>query len=395
MESLPAPSRTHKYVFWFLLATLSMALAEVGTMNDPIPWLHPGGWLVGYPVYGLHILVLAGLMYRWPMAGLSTLMAYGGLFGLYEGYMTKQLWNPNWAMEATASIGGVRVLHTLLLVFWAHPLLAFVMPLLLCELLAVAPGRLSRRVPLVAGSRSRTRLFLLLLGLYLGTMVGAKLAGREAMAIPIIAVTVVTALGLLWRVVLRGQRWRLEELLPRDRELIVLGVLLAVAYLLFGTQIRPEAFPGAWLPHVLVWCLYGFLVMVIVVTSRRTKPLSLEARPAPGNAHAITLACLGAGVFLGTAWLQAPFKYPGEAVALLTFIGGSVCNVLFLAWCGLTGVIAWQRNPPEREHPSSPVLPGTGGTAVRAATNPHPRESGEPRERSGCGANHGSPRSRE
>ena len=343
MEPVPAPSRLHKLVFWFLLATLSMALPEVGTLNDPIPWLHPGGWLLGYPVYGLHILVLAGLMYRWPIAGFTTLMAYGGLFGLYEGYMIKQLWNPNWGMELTASIGGVRVIQTLFLVFWVHPLLAFAVPLVFCELLAVAPGRLTRRLPLLSKTRRRTALFLVVMGLYLGVMIGRGLEDHGKMVIPLIALAVVAGLGLLWRVVLRGHRWCMDELLPRGAEFWILTGLLGFAYLVIGALVRPEAFPGAWLPHILVWCIYGFLSAVIVFLTRGARPIEDEVRPARSNAEAILLGCLGATVFLAVIWVHIPHPQPGETVAILTFFGGAVCNIAVLIWCGVKGAIIWHR----------------------------------------------------
>ena len=118
MDSEPRPSVLHKLVFWFLLATLSMAIPEVGTWNDPIPWGADGDWFIGYPVYGLQILLLAGLMFRWPIAGYRTLLAYGAIFGLYEAYITKMLWQLDWGGWNGWSIGGVHILSTHLCVFW-------------------------------------------------------------------------------------------------------------------------------------------------------------------------------------------------------------------------------------------------------------------------------------
>ncbi|KKL97559.1 hypothetical protein LCGC14_1833290 [marine sediment metagenome] len=150
------PRFYHRIFFAFLLSTLSMALPEVITMNDPIPWIHPMGYILGYPVYGLHMLVLGGLMYRYSRIGIVTIMAYGGLFGLYEAYLIKQLWNPSWSPELTAQIGGVRVVHTLMLVFFVHPVLAFLVPLVIAELFLTRPGRLSRALPFL---RSRIGIF--------------------------------------------------------------------------------------------------------------------------------------------------------------------------------------------------------------------------------------------
>jgi hypothetical protein len=44
-------------------------------------------------------------------------------------------------------------------------------------------------------------------------------------------------------------------------------------------------------------------------------------------------------VFLFVAWLHAPYRQPGETVAVLSFGGGSMLNVAFLAVCLVTGVL--------------------------------------------------------
>lgn len=333
--SAPKPSWYHKALFWFLLATLSMAIPEVGTMNDPIPWSHAGGWLIGYPVYGLHILFLAGIMYRWPLGGFLTLMAYGGLFGLYEGYMIKQLWNPSWAPEVTQNIGGVRILHTHFLVFWVHPLFAFVVPLVLSEMLALRPGRLTVRLRL---DRRWAPVVVLVLGVYFGIMMGGKMPTRAMLVIPMVAVAVVLALGLPWRLLFGGSRFRMEDLLPGKVGLGVFGVLLAGAYGLLGTKIRPEAFPGYWLPHVLVWGIYAFLIAVIVLNTRAERARPLEDVAAISHGKAARLTALAVLVFMGTAFLQATHAFPGEWLTLITFVVGGAAIEVALLVCLIMGL---------------------------------------------------------
>ncbi|MFO7944382.1 MAG: hypothetical protein R6U51_08825 [Anaerolineales bacterium] len=69
------------------------------------PYFHAWGLLVVVPLYGLHILVLAHLVYRSPQPHFPSLIFAGMLFGLYEAYLTKVLWDPPWG-EALI-IGGV------------------------------------------------------------------------------------------------------------------------------------------------------------------------------------------------------------------------------------------------------------------------------------------------
>jgi len=244
-----------------------MALPEVITMNDPIPWIHPMGYVLGYPVYGLHILVLGGLMYKYSRMGIVTIMSYGGLFGLYEAYLIKQLWNPNWGTELTAQIGGVRVVHTLMLVFFVHPVLAFLVPLVIAELFLTRPGRLSRALPFL---RSRIGIFTSVIGLpvWLGLIIGANLSdhgGRAAFAAPVISVAVVATLAAIWLWVFKGNRFSVSALMPQGKGLWVLAGLLLLQYLVCSRVVRPEAMPTEWLPHLIVVGIYAFFVMLIML----------------------------------------------------------------------------------------------------------------------------------
>jgi hypothetical protein len=328
----------HQVYFGLMLSTLSLALPEVITMNDPVPWAHLGGYILGYPVYGLHILVLGGLMYRFTRVGLVTLSAWGGLFGLYEGYLIKQLWNPNWGEEAVLAVGGVRVLQTLLLVFFVHTVLAFVLPLALAELFLSRRGPVCRtlRVPAsgwgmawaVAGA-----------AIWLGLLIGGNLAnhgGRAAFGAPAIAVAVVAVPAAVWRWGLQGHRFRIQDLMPHGVGLWVLCGLLAIQYAVYSRLIRPEAIPSEWLPHAIVVAIYAFLVALIWLWGT---PRPATEHPGPSDTAPARFAVLGAAVFLFVAWLHAPYRQPGETVAVLSFGGGSMLNVAFLAVCLVTGVL--------------------------------------------------------
>ena len=327
------PRMFHRVFFAFILATLSMALPEVITMNDPIPWIHPGGYILGYPVYGLHILVLGGLMLKYSRVRLVTLLAYGGIFGLYEGYLIKQLWNPNWGTEFTLEIGGVRVLHTLMLVFFVHPVLAFVLPLVIAELFLTRRGPIRRALPFLRTSR-RVFVSLIVLSAWLGLLIGGNLAkhgGRAAIGAPLVSIGLVGLLAGTWRWGLRGNRFRIEDLMPHGKGLGILSALLVVEYLIYSRLVRPEAMPAAWMPHLTVMGLYAFFVALILLwrgpgaESVATGEDRANIPAAPG-----WWAVLGVGVFLFVAFVCAPAPQPGETVAVISFVGGAVLNVGFL-----------------------------------------------------------------
>lgn len=329
-----SPSPIHRAFFWFILTTISIVLPEVIVANDPIPWWPPVKFTLMHAVYGLYILVLAGLMYRFRFAGLVMLMAYGGLFGLYEGYLIKQLWHaPTWGLERTLSIGGVRVVHTLMLVFFVHSVLAFILPLVLSELFFTRAGALGRAFPSL---RSRRGAVTLVIGLAI--WLGLCLAGGHP-ATPVILVTVIAGLGTIWRWGLRGQRFSIEELLPHGWGLWVLVGLLAVEYAVLTPMFRPEALPTNWLHHLPVLLLYVFFISLIVLwrpTAAQTEPHA--ALPSGRRAAPWWLAGVGMGLFLCLAYL-API--PPGFIIVFSSVGGAVVNLLFLVVCLGLGVRRW------------------------------------------------------
>lgn len=331
-----------------------MVLPEVITMNDPIPWIHPMGYVLGYPVYGLHILVLGGLMYKYSRIGIVTILSYGGLFGLYEGYLIKQLWNPNWGTELTAQIGGVRVVHTLMLVFFLHPVLAFLVPLVIAELFLTRPGPLSRALPIL---RSRIGVFTSVIGLaiWLGLIIGANLSdhgGRAALAAPVISIAVVGTLAAIWLWFFKGNRFGIRALMPQGKGLWILATLLFLEYLVYSRKVRPEAMPTGWLPHLIVVGIYALFVTLILLWRSPNKATdSPEEDPVNASTVPWWLAGLGACIFLLVAFVHAPAKQPGGVVAIISFLGGAVLNLSFLVVCFFVGGQRWLRRrwlPSER-----------------------------------------------
>ncbi|WP_439026419.1 hypothetical protein [Haloarchaeobius sp. DT45] len=320
------PSLGHRLFFWFTLATLSMVLPEVVTFNDPVPWDSALGWYAGYPIYGLHVLVLGGFMYSRRIAGYTTLLAYGGLFGLYEGYLIKQLWNPNWAVDLTANVGGVRLFHTVMLVFFVHPILAFVLPLLIAERLLCSPGRLTERLPARLQGYRGTVVMLGVLGAYLGVILGGNLPGRAAIRLPLVSIVVLTGLGMVWRVGFRGHRYRLEELLPTGRWLYGLAGVLLVLYPVYTVTIRPGALPGRLLSHVIVLGLYVLFAVTIVLTTWKTTPERASPRAGLTRRQVRASAGLLLGVLFVVALVQAPTTQPGMTVAVFSFVGLGVAH---------------------------------------------------------------------
>jgi hypothetical protein len=99
-----------RILFWIILGVLSTFFAEVISGNEPIVFFQSFGWTGVFPIYALHTLLLVYLAFKLlPVTGwisIRTIYLISTLFGMYEAYMTKVLWNPPWN-AMSFRIGGV------------------------------------------------------------------------------------------------------------------------------------------------------------------------------------------------------------------------------------------------------------------------------------------------
>ncbi|PKN89770.1 MAG: hypothetical protein CVU45_05965, partial [Chloroflexi bacterium HGW-Chloroflexi-7] len=135
-----------KIFFWILLAVLSVIFAEVTCYSSPYPFFDKWGLLVVLPLYGLHTLFLAGLILKNKSISLPILLLAGVLFGLYEAPITKVLWDPTWGGKETM-IAGIAGLQTGVLTLFWHPWFAFILPLMVAELIFTSTDEILNTLP--------------------------------------------------------------------------------------------------------------------------------------------------------------------------------------------------------------------------------------------------------
>ncbi|MDX9971896.1 MAG: hypothetical protein RBU21_02790 [FCB group bacterium] len=275
--SRQTPPLRLKMGFWVLLGMLSTAFAEVVAGATKFPFFEPWGILVVTPLYSLHILVLATILVRYRRLSWPGLLFAGALFGLYEGYLTKVLWYPEWAQNLAVA-GEVRWLHVVLLVLWWHPLLAFIIPLLIGETTLTR----SRSVLGTFSPKWRARLtghtgrYALILALVCGMLAsGNALLGLTALWSPLANGLFLLAVIALWRRT-RGPQYTLAELLPGRTAFAVLVVALVGMYIVLGTYLLPDRLPGV-MGHLLVLGLYAVFVYLLVRVPAATLSDDTEA----------------------------------------------------------------------------------------------------------------------
>ena len=77
---------------------------------------------------------------RGKKTSIPQLYLWGMIFALYESWVTKVLWAgyPGSEGPAIALVGGIAILEFSTLVFFWHPILAFIMPILVYESFALS-----------------------------------------------------------------------------------------------------------------------------------------------------------------------------------------------------------------------------------------------------------------
>ncbi|WP_168169240.1 hypothetical protein [Thermococcus sp. 5-4] len=259
------------YFFWFLLASLSVFFAEVTVASYLYPYFTPWGIISLLPLYGLHTLVLAGIVYRFGKPRFETLYLAGILFGLYEAYITKVVWNPEW--DSFLKIGGVGIFEVLVVVLFWHPFMSFIIPVGVAELLT------SGRRVLPGFVLKHPYLTVLLLGIVESSNAPSPL---HSFLSTFSSSAFLILMIYLWLERFNGRNHDMMELLPNRRELKPLILALIAYYIIFGSLLRREALPGfsAQIPIWLLYALTFFLLYRALKKSREHGEVEItECRP--------------------------------------------------------------------------------------------------------------------
>ncbi|HBX80055.1 MAG TPA: hypothetical protein DEH05_02850 [Propionibacteriaceae bacterium] len=268
-------TRADRIGFWVVLTAISGLLIENGTSSSPWLFFNPFGLLYVLPLYGLHVVLLTRALLAAPRPSLPMLYVAGALLGLYEAYVTKVLWSPTWGSTDGVVVGGLHVFQTAVLVLFAHPVLAFIAPLVIAEAHLVGPsGVIAGMPPRLAAALGSPRgrgwaaalLAFVLAAHHASPPDGPLVHGASALANTL----VVAALIWWWH---RRYAARplptLRDTLPGPRATIVLAGLLGLIYVASGVLIRPEGLPHQAGPHLVLAGIYAVLIAILARLIRR------------------------------------------------------------------------------------------------------------------------------
>ncbi len=254
--------KKHQVLFWLILAAFSTFFAEVFSGSDMFPFFHGWGVLVVVPLYGLHIILLANLVYRADKPRFPSLVFAGMLFGLYEAYLTKVLWAPPWGDPMI--IAGFAPIETLVLVFWWHAWFSFIIPLLVAEKLLTGSTDLALSFPGNIGKFLNSWAGLAAVMIFGGLFqsINSPSVGKSLLS-GLSTSAVLVGLVFLWKRITKGQSYNMEDLLPNQKQFKWLLIPTGIMYLVMGILLRPDWYPG-FIGHLMIWILYGISFFLLV-----------------------------------------------------------------------------------------------------------------------------------
>jgi len=322
-----APLRI-KLLFWAILASFSLLFSEVFAGSDMFPFFHFWGLAAELPLYGLHVAVLAFIVFRLGKPAWPCLFLAGAIVGMYEAYLTKVLWDPPWG-DAMVVVGGVGIIETIVLVLFWHPFLAFILPLTASSLVLGNGSALRAGMPVWLrnhmGSEKAMNGWAIMIAVIFGVFQSTNAPDPLHSLLSGPSAVVVLAVEIrLFRTITRHRYQTLRSLLPDTRQFFALFTLLLFLYVFMGKLVRPEALPSVQ-DQATVWGLYGMLFLGLFLCLKQSNKTMIPdggldsvtpSRIAIGGAVCIFTACSVAGrlyffhfrgVILLSCWLIFSF----------------------------------------------------------------------------------------
>ncbi|MCG7850276.1 MAG: hypothetical protein MIO93_14035 [ANME-2 cluster archaeon] len=325
------PSRSIKLFSWLILGSLSVFFAEVVSGSDMFPYFNSWGIIAIIPLYTLHILVLAYVVFNIGKPRFYTLFLAGTIFGMYEAYITKVLWSPSWG-DPLFLLGGVAAVESVVLVLFWHPFWAFIIPLFVGENLLSNSNEIVNGLPDRAKrmlNARRSYLFVPLFAFLAGMLQSGNspspglslLSGFSTLGFLIVLI-------IMWRKVTKGREYSLRQLLPSHKEFKVILSLLILLYVTMSLVIRLDILPGL-LPQLTIWLMYAALFVLLYLHVNGSKKATIPETinlPRPVKLKKLVLFSL-IFTFASAIFTAADV---GLVIMVLMWFGGGALGIFLL-----------------------------------------------------------------
>ena len=275
-----------RWTLIILIGCLSMFMAEVFAGSSQMWFIDIWSLLVTFWLYLGHLLLFLNLAMRSKKTSIPQLYLWGVLFALYESWVTKVLWAgyPGSEGPAIALVGGIAILEFSTLVFFWHPILAFIMPILVYESFTLSnesPLPLENKIfishlPYLKKGKKKFLFFYIFLILTGATI----LAFNTGFNVVIAAIAIIGSIGLIYIFYKLSTKknpnsFSIYSLRLGKKGLWIVFIYIALLYLITFVVLLPERIPTSIVPFLIIIGFYVFIGVILRI-SKPTEETSFE-----------------------------------------------------------------------------------------------------------------------
>jgi hypothetical protein len=256
-----------------------MFFAEIfsGASANRLWFIDPWSLIVTWPLYFAHTIFFLSLAFRTKRTSMYQLYLWGMLFALYESWITKVLWAGYIGQDPIlGTIGGIAFLEFSTLVFFWHPFLAFIMPIMAFQVFAsenkspeqikgeIIPNHTRYLIP-----KKRNKLYVILF-IIIGSLFLSLNSGYNIPLVIGASLGTVVLITLFAKLTQR-QSFSIHSLQLGNAGLILVTVYLVLLYVVTFVILVPERIPG-FLPIILMVLIYVAIILLV----KFSKPIEAE-----------------------------------------------------------------------------------------------------------------------
>ena len=266
-----------RWTLIILIGCLSMFMAEVFAGSSQMWFIDPWSLLVTFWLYLGHLLLFLNLAMRSKKTSIPQLYLWGMIFALYESWVTKVLWAgyPGSEGPAIALVGGIAILEFSTLVFFWHPILAFIMPILVYESFTLSnesPLPLENKIfishlPYLKKGKKRFLYFYLFLILTGATILSFNTGYNVVVA----AIAIIGSIGLIYLFYKLSNKknpnsFSIYSLRLGKKGLTIVFIYIGLLYLITFFVLLPERIPTSIVPFLVIIGFYTFIGIMLRIS---------------------------------------------------------------------------------------------------------------------------------
>jgi len=252
-----------------LIGTLSMLFAEVFSGASQMWYVSGWGLLLTFPLYSAHLLFFLNIAMKLRKTSLSQLYLFGVIFGLYESWITKVLWAGYIESQGPAmgTLFGVGISEFPVLVFFWHPIMSFILPIIVFEILT---EKVIRDHQWILRKTAKKTILITLFLISIATFI-ANGNNYSPVSSDLSLIGTLLIIYLLYRLT-KDMDLRSIEL--HRKSITVLIIYLFLLYAVSFFYLLPERKPVTVLPYLTVISFY--IISIVLILKSKKKQAEME-----------------------------------------------------------------------------------------------------------------------